>query len=117
MFFLRKVKKTNEQIRVYAHRFSYEYFVGPIPHNKEIDHICRVRHCVNPAHLRTVSHRENVLLGESFGAIHTSRTHCPTGHPYDKENTHYRPNGDRQCKACWTTQHRKQREKRLKHSQ
>jgi hypothetical protein len=34
-----------------AHRVSYEHYVGPIPKGLEIDHLCRVRHCVNPAHL------------------------------------------------------------------
>lgn len=46
-----------------AHRFSFIHFKGPIPDGKEIDHKCRVRHCVNPDHLHAVTHRENQILG------------------------------------------------------
>ncbi|KKL99624.1 hypothetical protein LCGC14_1812580, partial [marine sediment metagenome] len=43
----------------YAHRFSYEFFIGSIPKDKELDHLCRIRHCANPNHLEAVTHREN----------------------------------------------------------
>jgi len=46
----------------YAHRFSFLHFKGAIPDGCEIDHTCRVRHCVNPDHLRAVTHRENQIL-------------------------------------------------------
>lgn len=42
-----------------AHRISYELANGPIPPKLFIDHICRVRACVNPAHLRTVTVKQN----------------------------------------------------------
>lgn len=44
-----------------AHRWSYEHFVGPVPDGLELDHLCRVRRCVNPLHLEAVTHRENCL--------------------------------------------------------
>lgn len=48
-----------------AHRVAYELMVGPIPSGLEIDHLCRVRACVNPAHLEAVTHRENILRGHA----------------------------------------------------
>lgn len=46
-----------------AHRFAYELLVGPIPDGLVIDHLCRVRHCVNPDHLEPVTQRENLRRG------------------------------------------------------
>ena len=44
----------------YAHRVSWQTFIGPIPEGLTIDHLCRVRLCVNPAHLEPVTLAENV---------------------------------------------------------
>jgi len=49
--------------RSMAHRFAYEMAKGPIPLGLDIDHLCRVRHCVNPHHLEAVTRRENLLRG------------------------------------------------------
>lgn len=51
---------------VKVHRFAYELLVGPIPEGLEIDHLCRVRHCVNPAHMEPVTHAENMARGPSY---------------------------------------------------
>lgn len=45
---------------VQVHRWSYEQHHGTIPDGLEIDHICRVRACVNPSHLRAVTHKQNI---------------------------------------------------------
>lgn len=45
---------------VRAHRWSYEHFVGPIPEGLDLDHLCRVRHCVAPHHLEPVTRSENL---------------------------------------------------------
>ena len=54
--------------RVGAHRAAYELFRGPIPDDREIDHLCRNRDCVNPDHLDLVTHRENLLRGRTTPA-------------------------------------------------
>jgi HNH endonuclease len=83
-----------------AHRVAYELFIGPIPHELTIDHLCRVRHCVNPAHLEAVSMRENLLRSPiSLATIFARKTHCPRGHEYTTDNTSV-SNGSRNCKAC-----------------
>ena len=53
-----RIKIRNRNVR--AHRVSYEAFCGPIPSGMVIDHSCRVRHCVNPAHLEPVTDAENL---------------------------------------------------------
>jgi len=46
-----------------AHRLSYEHWMGSIDKDKEIDHLCRNRGCVNPTHLEQVPHIVNVQRG------------------------------------------------------
>lgn len=87
----------------YAHRVAYQQLVGPIPDHMELDHLCRVRCCVNPAHLEPVTRRENVrrgLCGDPATNPRSQRTHCPKGHPYSGDNVLYRPRGGRTCRAC-----------------
>lgn len=84
----------------YAHRISYQTFRGPIPDGLQIDHLCRVRRCVNPDHLEAVTCRENLIRGVGFVARHVAATHCPAGHPYDECNTRIGTKGERMCKRC-----------------
>lgn len=63
-----------------AHRVSYEVHVGPIPDGYTIDHLCRVKVCVNPAHLEAVTMQENI-------ARHVATlTHCKWGHELSADN-------------------------------
>lgn len=43
-----------------AHRFAYERATGPIPEGAEVDHRCLNRGCVNPAHLRLATRKQNM---------------------------------------------------------
>jgi hypothetical protein len=86
-----------------AHRFAYELMRGPIPAGLQLDHLCRVRHCVNPYHLEAVTCGENVRRGEAASkakAWHAAITHCTKGHEYTVENTKFAPNGTRYCREC-----------------
>jgi len=86
--------------RVSVHRYSYEWFVGPVPQGFLLDHLCRVRNCVNPDHLEPVTNRENVLRGIGPTAENARKTHCIRGHALTGENL-YVNQGSRYCQACF----------------
>lgn len=83
-----------------AHRVSYEWENGPISKGLTLDHLCRNRACINPAHLESLTMKENILRGQGLAAVNHRKTHCPKGHPYDTSNTYLVADGSRMCKAC-----------------
>lgn len=87
---------------VLAHRVAYALARGPIPSGSVIDHLCRNRACVNPAHMEVVTNKVNVLRGQGITARASNATRCPHGHPYDEANTYIDPKGARRCRACST---------------
>ena len=94
---------TQKQQQFSAHRESYKYFCGPIPEGKEIDHLCKVRCCVNPTHLEPVSDYENWQRGDqSAQQVNRAKTHCPRGHPYEEGNLvlSFLKQGKRACLIC-----------------
>ncbi len=83
-----------------AHQVAYELYKGPIPEALQLDHLCRVRTCVNPDHLEAVTQVENIRRGMG-GSVNASKTHCPSGHPYNESNTFHRLVGvGRECRTC-----------------
>lgn len=80
-----------------AHRVAWLLFRGPIPPGLEVDHLCRVRSCVNPDHLRVVTKRENIFAPGSvaIAAKHAAQLVCPKcGTPYQIRR------GERRCPPC-----------------
>lgn len=86
--------------RARADRLAYIYCRGPIPSGLTIDHLCRVRQCVNPWHLEVVTNKENCLRGISRSAMNARKTHCLHGHELSRENIYLPPSGGRHCRIC-----------------
>jgi hypothetical protein len=80
-----------------AHRATTLLLTGDV--GPELDHLCRTRRCVNPDHLESISHRENVLRGEGIAAKYARRNHCKHGHQFTPDNTRMYGNS-RVCLTC-----------------
>ena len=65
----------------YAHRTAYILTRGPVPEGLDLDHTCRTRRCVNPAHLDPVTHYVNMRRGKQ-----ANQTHCKWGHELSGDN-------------------------------
>jgi len=88
-----------------AHRVSYELANGAIATGLQIDHLCRIRHCVNPAHLEAVSPRVNTLRSTAVTAVNAIKTECPLGHSLSGDNLLLEGRW-RRCRICRTAQNR-----------
>jgi hypothetical protein len=83
-----------------AHRGSWFLAHGVMP-KLQLDHLCRVRRCVNPRHLEEVTARENLLRSPlTWAHILSTKTHCIRGHELSGPNLVINCNGERQCRAC-----------------
>lgn len=79
-----------------AHRLAYEHWIGPIPDNVTLDHLCQVSSCVNPTHLEPVSQSENTRRGHR-----PDPDKCGHGlHDWTEENWYYDGKGQPYCAPC-----------------
>jgi hypothetical protein len=84
-----------EGVPLKAHRFAYEMLVGEIPRGEIILHECDNPSCVNPAHLRSGTYKEN-----TSDIINKGRASCRRGHKMTPENTQIDKHGIRRCRTC-----------------
>lgn len=61
-----------------AHRVVYEQEVGPVPKDKQPDHLCRIRKCTAPYHIEPVTKRENERRKQMRHRVKIRK--CPQGH-------------------------------------
>ena len=86
-----------------THRLAYTLLVGPVPEGLQLDHLCRVKSCCNPAHLEPVTNAEN--------QARRSWPTCKRGHAYSPENTARNSRGWRYCRECENARRRTARSK------
>ena len=93
-----------------AHRVAVILGGRELLEGMEVDHLCRVRACVNPEHLDLVSPLVNWERGKSPSRLNKDKTACPHGHPLTGENVYW--NGKhRRCRVCRKRTNRRSRVK------
>jgi len=104
-----------------VHRVVYEFFVGTVPDGLEIDHLCRRRNCINPFHLRPVTHEENMARAigcgqydRSTAGITSDQTHCSRRHRLTKSNTLVKASGQIICLTCRKDNQKAYQKRKLK---
>jgi hypothetical protein len=81
----------------FAYKIAWELENGPVPKGLVLDHRCNQKQCVNTAHLKPVTNKENVLRGTSPMAANAMKTHCRLGHEISSARN---GEGKRRCRIC-----------------
>jgi hypothetical protein len=87
---------------VLVHRIVWEAANGAIPDGLEVDRICRVRNCVEIAHLQLLTpHANKMRADHTQHSINLrARTHCKRNHEFTEANTRWDKTGRRNCRTC-----------------
>lgn len=83
-----------------AHRVNYELNCCAVDPKLDIDHLCRNRRCINPAHLEPVTRQENIRRSPLVGRQYDKMTHCRRGHEFTADNTRLYKVTKRRCLKC-----------------
>lgn len=84
--------------RDYAHRYAYRELVGELDEGMTVDHLCRVRSCVNPDHLEQVTRAENLRRAVPYRRPQKRRLgKCEHE---DTDDVYVDPSGKRVCREC-----------------
>jgi len=96
-----------------AHRLAWTLAVGDIPIGLNVLHTCDNPLCCNLVHLWLGTDADNAGDAAAKGRMRSRYrdvTHCKWGHEFNAENTYYKPDGNRQCRACVKERRRKRHE-------
>lgn len=96
-----KFRSSDMRGETLVHRAAFKLWCGEIPDGMEIDHICKTRNCINPKHLRAVTHAQNIATGD-YKTNHRNavKSRCSRGHEFTPENTIVRSTKIGIARAC-----------------
>lgn len=97
--------------KVYAHRYSFEFFFGPVPSGLQIDHLCRNKRCVNPLHMEATTGQMNTMRGMNFPI--QDGQHCQKGHPLFGPNL-YMEGSTRRCRTCLKARMKRYKQRQMR---
>jgi hypothetical protein len=85
-----------------AHRAAWRLLIGDIPDGLVLDHLCRNRKCVNPAHMEPVTEMVNIRRGASPMVMASLANICMRGHSLADAYLAHRADGrvTRRCRTC-----------------
>jgi len=99
-FGLARKSGATKNLLVKAHRWAYEYCIGPIPEGLEPDHLCRNCACVNPWHLEPITQVQNVYRSDSISSLNAQKLFCKSGHSNWRHTIHKNGRLKRRCITC-----------------